>query len=253
MYIHTCIYMGFSGGTAVKKPPANAKDSGFVGSIPGLGRSPGGGHGNSLQYSWLENTMDRGAWQAIVRGGHKEWDTNEHTYTHIYTIYVCTIYTHVLLWWLSSKESTCNAGDAGLTLDREDPLRRKWQPHSSILAWKIPWTKKTGSLQCTGSQSWTQLSDWAYIHVYICVCVYICIYMCVYIYVCIHVYAYFCGFLWRKHHKEYTKLYFKKGDMVYIQETGWWVSNVTIIKTSLKIVIYYVANTYLNTLLTFCI
>ena len=134
--------------------------------------------------------------------------------------------------------------DVGLTLGQEDPLRRKWQPHSSILAWKIPWTKKTGSLQCKGSQSWTWLSDWAYIHVYICVCVYICMYVCtcmyVYIYVCIYAYMYMhivCGFLWWKHHKEYTKLYFKRGDMVYIQETGWWVSIVTIIKTSLKIFI----------------
>ena len=39
-----------------------------MGSIPGLGRSPGGGHGNLLQYSCLENPMDRGAWQAIVHG-----------------------------------------------------------------------------------------------------------------------------------------------------------------------------------------
>ena len=39
-----------------------------MGSIPGLGRSPGGGHGNLLQYSCLENPMDRGAWQATVHG-----------------------------------------------------------------------------------------------------------------------------------------------------------------------------------------
>ena len=45
----------------VKNPPANAGDSRDVGSIPGLGRYPGGGHGNPLQYSRLENPMDRGA------------------------------------------------------------------------------------------------------------------------------------------------------------------------------------------------
>ena len=50
----------------VKNPPANAGDVRDVGSIPGLGRSPGGGHGNSLQYSGLENPMDRGAWWATV-------------------------------------------------------------------------------------------------------------------------------------------------------------------------------------------
>ena len=50
----------------VKNPPANAGDIRDVGSIPGSGRSPGGGPGNSLQYSGLENPMDRGAWRAIV-------------------------------------------------------------------------------------------------------------------------------------------------------------------------------------------
>ena len=44
-----------------------------MGLIPGLGRSPGGEHGNLLQYSCLENPMDRGAWQATVRGVAKSW------------------------------------------------------------------------------------------------------------------------------------------------------------------------------------
>ena len=46
----------------VKNPPANAGDIRDMDSIPGLGTSPGGGHGNPLQYSCLENPMDRGAW-----------------------------------------------------------------------------------------------------------------------------------------------------------------------------------------------
>ena len=50
----------------VKNPPASAGDLREVSSIPGSGRSPGGGHGNPLQYSCLENPMDRGACQAIV-------------------------------------------------------------------------------------------------------------------------------------------------------------------------------------------
>ena len=50
----------------VKIPPANAGDIRDVGLIPGSGRSPGGGHGNPLQYSCLENPMDRGAWWATV-------------------------------------------------------------------------------------------------------------------------------------------------------------------------------------------
>ena len=50
----------------VKNPPANTGDARDAGSIPGSGRSPGGGNGNLLQYSCLENPMDRGAWQATV-------------------------------------------------------------------------------------------------------------------------------------------------------------------------------------------
>ena len=52
----------------VKNLPANTGDTREVGLIPGLGRSPGGGRGNLLQYSCLENPMDRGAWRATVPG-----------------------------------------------------------------------------------------------------------------------------------------------------------------------------------------
>ena len=52
----------------VKNPPANAGDLRDSGSISGSGRSSGGGHGNPLQYSCLENHMDRGAWRATVHG-----------------------------------------------------------------------------------------------------------------------------------------------------------------------------------------
>ena len=52
----------------VKRPPANAGDTGDSDLIPGLGRPPGGGNGNPLQYSCLENSMDRGAWRATVHG-----------------------------------------------------------------------------------------------------------------------------------------------------------------------------------------
>ena len=52
----------------VKNPPANAGDERDAGSIPGLGSSPKEGHGNPLQYSCLENPMDKGAWQATVHG-----------------------------------------------------------------------------------------------------------------------------------------------------------------------------------------
>ena len=72
-YIYTallCANRGFPRGSVVKNLPANAGD---VGSISGLVRSSGGGNGNPLQYSPLENPLDRGAWQAI--GVAKESDT----------------------------------------------------------------------------------------------------------------------------------------------------------------------------------
>ena len=56
------------GSSAVKNPPANAGDARDLNSIPELGRSPGEGNGNPLQYSGLGNPMDRGAWWATVQG-----------------------------------------------------------------------------------------------------------------------------------------------------------------------------------------
>ena len=56
---------GFLGGSDGKESACNAGDPGL---IPGWGRSPGEAHGNPLQYSCLENSMDRGAWRATVRG-----------------------------------------------------------------------------------------------------------------------------------------------------------------------------------------
>ena len=58
--------MGFPGALVVKNPPASVGDLRKVGSIPGLERSRGGGHGTPLQNSSLENPMDRGAWPAAV-------------------------------------------------------------------------------------------------------------------------------------------------------------------------------------------
>ena len=68
------LYMGFSGGSDGKASACNAGD---LGSIPGLGRSPGGVHGNPLQYSCLENPHGQRSWQAAVQWGCKELDTTE--------------------------------------------------------------------------------------------------------------------------------------------------------------------------------
>ena len=64
----------------VKNPPANVGDARELGLIPELGRSPGGGNGNPLQYSCLENSIDRGAWRATV---HRVAELNVTEHTHI--------------------------------------------------------------------------------------------------------------------------------------------------------------------------
>ena len=66
--MNSCVLRGFSGGSVVKNSPASVGDAGDMGSIPGLGRSPGGGNVDLLQSSCLENPMDRGAWWAPVHG-----------------------------------------------------------------------------------------------------------------------------------------------------------------------------------------
>ena len=94
-FIHTHIYiililvyfsilpytMSFPGGSEVKVSACNTGD---LGSIPGSGRSPGGGSGNPLQYSCLETPMDRGTWQATVHGVAKSL-TRPSTHTHTHT------------------------------------------------------------------------------------------------------------------------------------------------------------------------
>ena len=61
---------GFPGGSDGEESACNAGD---LGSIPGSGRFPGEGNGYPFQYSWLENSIDRGAWQATVHGVTKSW------------------------------------------------------------------------------------------------------------------------------------------------------------------------------------
>ena len=92
----------------VKNPPTNAADVRDLGSIPGLGRSPGGGHGNSLQYSCLEIPMDRGACWGTVHGFAKNWtqlkQPNTHACMHIKAhtfilIYICIhVYPHICMF-----------------------------------------------------------------------------------------------------------------------------------------------------------
>ena len=83
------VYMGFSSSTRGKEPGCPCiRDAG---SVSGLGRSPGGGHGNPLRYPCLENPADRGAWWSTVHGVAKSWtrlkqpSAHTHTHTHRHT------------------------------------------------------------------------------------------------------------------------------------------------------------------------
>ena len=76
------VFLGFPGGSDGKESACNEVD---LGSIPGLGRSRGGGHGNPLQYSYLENPMDRGAWWAPVHGVTK---SRSQVSTAQYSVYI---------------------------------------------------------------------------------------------------------------------------------------------------------------------
>ena len=113
---------GFPGGSDYKGSAYNMGDPGL---IPGLGRSPGKEHGNPLEYSCLEKSMDRGAWQATVHGV-----TKSRTRLSDFTF---TVHFHA--------------------------LEKEMATHSSVLAWRIPWTEELGGLQSTGSQRVRH--DWA--------------------------------------------------------------------------------------------
>ena len=73
--------MGFPGARVVKSPPTNAGDRREVGLVPGSGRSPGAGNDNPVQYSCLENQMDRETWWATVHQV-TDLDTTDQTHTH---------------------------------------------------------------------------------------------------------------------------------------------------------------------------
>ena len=85
--MQTILYrMGFPGGTVGKNPPANATDTRDSHLIPASGRPPGEGNGSPVQYSCLENSMDREAWlqsTGLQRVGHNWATERAHTHTHI--------------------------------------------------------------------------------------------------------------------------------------------------------------------------
>ena len=91
--LSTADIWGFPGGSVVKTLPGNAGDAS---SIRGPGRSPGKGNGNPLQYSCLENPMDRGAWWATVHGAAKEMDMTERVNSN------CSLLRRMILYWVGA-------------------------------------------------------------------------------------------------------------------------------------------------------
>ena len=100
----------------------------------------GEGNGNPLQYSCLENPMDRGAWWTAIYGVPQSQTQLKWVSSSIAYIY---IYTEREVW----------------SLGWEDPLEEEMATHSSIFAWRIPWTEESGGLQSGVTKSWTWLSD----------------------------------------------------------------------------------------------
>ena len=87
LYTHTCRASQVA--QVVKNPPVNAGNVRDAGSTPGLGRSPGGGNGNPLQYSFLGSPVGRGAWWVAVHGVTKSW-TQPRDQAHI-CVHACTV------------------------------------------------------------------------------------------------------------------------------------------------------------------
>ena len=146
--------MGFPGGSDGKASACNAVDPG---SIPGLGRSPGEGNGNPLQYSCLKNAVDRRPWQATVYGVAKSWtrlsDFTFHFHFHIYKLG---------LPWCGSvvKNLPANTGDVGsIPVLGKYPREGNgnWHQYSCL---GNPMNRRAWRLQSVGSQkSQTWLSD----------------------------------------------------------------------------------------------
>ena len=100
---HTCKW-GFPAGSVVKNAPANPEDMGDTDSPPGSGKFPGEGNGNWLQYSWLGNSMDIGAWWATVHGVAKNrWWLSYCIHTHTVNLYCWVSFWCTARWLIYSK------------------------------------------------------------------------------------------------------------------------------------------------------
>ena len=109
-----CGWYGLPLWLSSKESTCNAEDAGDLGWIPGSGRSPGGGHGNSLKYCCLKNPKDREAWWATVHGVTKSWTRLKWLCTHKFTRLLFLVLLDVYLslrqneWWLGNLKLLSN-------------------------------------------------------------------------------------------------------------------------------------------------
>ena len=163
---------GFPDGSEGKESTCNAGDKGDEDRIPGLERSPGGGNGNPLQYSWLKNPMEREVWWAAVQRGSKSqtWPTTKQECfkqsekSDRYSL-PCSFTERVCFSSDFFQNSFLIFDFLKLGYNTEKAMA----PHSSTLAWKIPWMEEPGRLRSLGSRrvgyEWaTSLSLFTFMH-----------------------------------------------------------------------------------------
>ena len=136
----------------VKNLLANAGDIRDIGLIPGLGRSPGEGHDNPVQYFCLKNPMDRGAWRVVVHRVTKSWTQLKWLSMHAHWVSTRYQLERASLMAQMVKNPPAVQETWVRSLGQEDPLEKDVAPHSSILAWRIPWTEEPSGLQSMGWQ-----------------------------------------------------------------------------------------------------
>ena len=142
----TPVFMGFPSVSDSKESTCNAA---ALGSVPGLGRLPGGGHGNLLQYSCLENPHGQRSLAGCSPRGHS-WAPKHHTAHHcLYANYRHPPVAH----WVKHLPAMQEPQETQVWSQHpEDPLEEEMATHSSILGWRILWTEEPGALQSMGSQ-----------------------------------------------------------------------------------------------------
>ena len=162
----------FPGGSTVKNPPANAGGTRDMGSIPGSGRSPGVGNGNPLQYSCLENSMDRGTWRATIHRGHKESDLPSPPQVAPHADDLASpgvTRTYGAPWWATEhtsrrlikfccKKSAYSAGDVGLIPGLGRSTGGQHDNPLQYSCWEIPGSEEPGGLQSMGLQNGQNLA-----------------------------------------------------------------------------------------------